>query len=601
MTPASTPLAALRRTAAHSPPAGDEHFPPPPTADPAPQAPGPVAPEYSTGSPLAALRRTAAHSDPAGGEDFPPPPTGDPAPQAPDPVAPEHSTGSPLAALRRTAAHSAPAGGEHFPPPPAGDSAPQAPGPDAPAYPTGSPLTALRRTAAHPNPGDGAQLSSPSSEADPAPQDSVLGDLLAPFDRVRLPRPAVSLDDDADASQSPPPPPASARFPDTPPPVADPGPSTAAPSRGDVPDVESAPGGAEFRLLPPMPVTPPPPGPAAATEADPAPLPGLAPPPWSASASTSASAPAEPTDKVIPKPTASPRTTAARRAVGAVDLTPGPGAGRPFVAFARPALYDDSTTRLRPVRTWAQPRVTAAAACVVLGLGLIGGAATGSLLTGGTEGVSATRNAYAVAGELWHSVPVDQLFPATIKGEGAGPGGADRAWTRVAVAPDSTCKDAFDPLLRKALAPAGCLRLLRATYTDATRSHVTTVGLLFTKADAEAMRSLRTRFTEEGLDRRPDLMPRPYAAKGTPAADFGDAQRASWTVSVLPDAPVVAFAVSGFADGRAVTEPEPADEAMKSSDTTAPAQAGLGNEAKGIADRVERRLRKTLAATEKSS
>lgn len=307
------------------------------------------------------------------------------------------------------------------------------------------------------------------------------------------------------------------------------------------------------------------------------------------------------TPKTPPAPT--PRTAAARRAVGAVDLTPGPGAGRPFVSFARPALYDDSTTRLRPVRTWAwaQPRVTAAAACVVLGLGLIGGAATGSWLTGGSEGPGATRSAYAVAGGLWHSVPVDQIFPVTIKGEGAGPGGADRTWTRIAVAPDGSCKSAFDPLLRKALAPAGCLRLLRATYTDATRSHVTTVGLLFTKADADAMRSLRTRFTEEGLDRRPDLMPRPYAAKGTPAADFGDAQRASWTVSVLPDAPVVAFSVSGFADGRTVTEPEPADEATRTSETSAPAQAGLGHEAKGIADRVERRLRKTIAATEKSS
>ncbi|MEV8316992.1 hypothetical protein AB0Q95_22765 [Streptomyces sp. NPDC059900] len=309
-------------------------------------------------------------------------------------------------------------------------------------------------------------------------------------------------------------------------------------------------------------------------------------------------APAHPPE---PIPVPSRRTTAARRAVGAVDLTPGPGAGRPFVKFARPALYDDSTTRLRPVRTWAQPRVTAAAACVVLGLGLIGGAATGSWLTGGDEGTGVTRNTYAVAGELWHSVPVDQLFPATLEGEGAGPGGADRTWTRVAVAPDSTCKNAFDPLLRKALASAGCLRLLRATYADATHSHVTTVGLLFTKADADAMHSLRNRFTEEGLDRRPDLMPRPYAAKGTPAADFGDAQRASWTVSVLPDAPVVAFSVSGFADGRTVTEPEPAEEAMETSATSAPAQAGLGHEAQGIADRVERRLRKTIAATEKSS
>lgn len=297
----------------------------------------------------------------------------------------------------------------------------------------------------------------------------------------------------------------------------------------------------------------------------------------------------------------STRATAARRAVGAVDLSPGPDAGRPFVSFARPAVYDDTTTRLRPIGTWARPRAAAAVACAVLGLGLIGGAATGSWLTGESVAGGTTRSAYTVTGALWHSVPVDRLFPPELKGEGAGPGGADRSWTRIAVAPDSGCTDAFDPLLSKVLAPVGCLRLLRATYADATRSHVTTVGLLFTKADADAMQTLRNRFTEEGLDRRPDLMPRAYAAKGTAAEGFGDAQRASWTMSVLPDAPVVAYAVSGFADGRAVTDPEPATEAMGSNTTSAPAQSGLGHEAKGIADRVERGLRKTIAAAEKSS
>ncbi|MFF3644747.1 hypothetical protein [Streptomyces sp. NPDC002564] len=296
-----------------------------------------------------------------------------------------------------------------------------------------------------------------------------------------------------------------------------------------------------------------------------------------------------------------PRTTAARRQVGAVDLTPGPGAGRPFVSFARPAMYDDTTTRLRPVGGWARPRAVAAAACAVIGLGLIGGAVTGSWLTDESAAGGARPGAYTVTGGLWHSVPVDRLFPPVLKGEGAGPGGADRSWTRIAVAPDSGCRSAFDPLLRKALAPAGCLRLLRATYADATRSHVTTVGLLFTKADADGMQALRNRFTEEGLDRRTDLMPRPYARKGTAAAGFGDAQRASWTVSVLPDAPVVAYAVSGFADGRTVTEPEPATEAMGSDTASPAAQSGLGHEAKGIADRIERGLRKIIAAAGKSS
>ncbi|WP_439333700.1 PAS domain-containing protein [Streptomyces albidochromogenes] len=211
----------------------------------------------------------------------------------------------------------------------------------------------------------------------------------------------------------------------------------------------------------------------------------------------------------------------------------------------------------------------------------------------GADGEAAAPTGYAEARGLWHSTPVDKLFPPTIKGDGAGPGGADRVWTRVAVAPDSGCAKALDPLLLKAVEPVGCLRLLRATYTDATTSSVTTVGLLFTEADAPAMNALRARFSTEGLADRTDLMPRTYPAEGTVAAGFGDRQRASWTVRVLTDVPVVVYAVSGFADGRAVADPQPAGRATVAGATNAPAQAGLGHEAKGIADRVERGLRKT--------
>ncbi|MET8473915.1 hypothetical protein ABZY90_31385 [Streptomyces sp. NPDC006422] len=283
-----------------------------------------------------------------------------------------------------------------------------------------------------------------------------------------------------------------------------------------------------------------------------------------------------------------------RRPIGTVDLTPRPEtAGRPFVRFAPPEHYDDRTTLLRPIGARLKPRTAAIAACLILGLGLIGGATTGTLLTG-DDGPPSVQTAYREAGQLWHGVPVDRLFPRTLKGEGAGPGRADRTWTRIAVAPDGTCAKAFDPLLHKALRSAGCLRLLRATYTDASQSNVTTVGLMFTKADAEATQALRSRFMEQGLDRRDDLMPRPYAAKGTAAEKFGDRQRASWTINILTDAPVVVYAVSGFADGRAVSEPEPAAEAMKSGATSAPAQAGLGHDAQGVADRIERDLRKTV-------
>ncbi|MBP2052311.1 hypothetical protein J2Z21_005294 [Streptomyces griseochromogenes] len=275
-------------------------------------------------------------------------------------------------------------------------------------------------------------------------------------------------------------------------------------------------------------------------------------------------------------------------------------AARPILSFGEPEGYGERTG-VRAPGLRLRPRTAAAAACLVLGLGLIGGAVTGSWLTG-DGGDGPAGNEFSVATTLWHSVPVDQLFPPTVQGTGAGPGGADRTWTRIAVAPDSGCADAFDPLLHKALTPVGCQRLLRATYTDATQTYVTTVGLLFTKGGSASMSALAARFRDEHLDLRSDLMPRPYAAKGTVAAGFGDKQRATWTISVLTDSPVVAYSVSGWADGRTVDSPQPAADATSSGATSASAQAGLGNEAQGLADRIERRLRQSVnSATEKPS
>ncbi|MFC7511587.1 hypothetical protein ACFQV4_17890 [Streptomyces thermocarboxydus] len=44
--------------------------------------------------------------------------------------------------------------------------------------------------------------------------------------------------------------------------------------------------------------------------------------------------------------------------------------------------------------------------------------------------------------------------PAHRAGPGRRPREADRVWTRIAVAPDSGCKGAFDALLSRALAPS---------------------------------------------------------------------------------------------------------------------------------------------------
>ncbi|MFG2136774.1 hypothetical protein [Streptomyces sp. NPDC048650] len=232
------------------------------------------------------------------------------------------------------------------------------------------------------------------------------------------------------------------------------------------------------------------------------------------------------------------------------------------------------------------------AACLVLGIGLLAGAAAGSWLTEGPQAPPTPEAAFAKGREVWHNTPVDTLFPRTVDGLGVGPGGSDRRWTRIAVAPDSTCAKGLDPALARTLAPVGCRRLLRATYVDATRSDVITVGALTAKADASGMLTMNSRFSTKNLAARAGMMPLPYAAKGTPAAGFGPAQRASWTVRILTDIPVVVYAVSGFADGRAVTDPQPAEAAVRPGATTAPAESGLGHDAKDLADRTEAAFRK---------
>ncbi|WP_308295479.1 hypothetical protein [Streptomyces sp. MUM 178J] len=287
--------------------------------------------------------------------------------------------------------------------------------------------------------------------------------------------------------------------------------------------------------------------------------------------------------------------------VGAVDLSPRPGAtpraahqGAQYHLWAPPEHPAEMTTRLRPIRPRRPGRTAAAVVCAVLGIGLLGGAAAGAWLIGDANADPAARSGYAQARDLWHSVPVDTLFPRTLDGGRSGPGGADRAWKRIAVAPDSGCAEALDPLLDQTLRTVGCSRLVRATYTDTTATSVITVGLVFTEADEQGMRALKARFAREGLGERTDLMPRALSAAGTVAAGFGDPQRASWTVNVLTDAPVVVYAVSGFADGRAVDNPEPAAEATAEGATSAPAQSGLGHEAAGVAEAVERALRATV-------
>jgi hypothetical protein len=230
----------------------------------------------------------------------------------------------------------------------------------------------------------------------------------------------------------------------------------------------------------------------------------------------------------------------------------------------------------------------------VLGLGLIGGAVAGAAINHGPRPprpvADGSPEAFARARNVWRNVPVDEIFPRTLTERGAGPGGSDRSWSRIGVAPPADCAGAFDPLLQRVLASAGCARLLRATYVDSTSTTVTTVGLLVASRDAAAMNALGRRWSAQKLGERTDLLPASVPFPGTAAARFGDRQRGSWDVQISTDLPFVVYAVSGFADGRTVATPQPADKADTQGATSTPAQAGLGFDATGLASAVDDRL-----------
>ncbi|MEV7174985.1 hypothetical protein AB0O18_35475 [Streptomyces sp. NPDC093224] len=224
-----------------------------------------------------------------------------------------------------------------------------------------------------------------------------------------------------------------------------------------------------------------------------------------------------------------------------------------------------------PARARRSPgRILAAAACLLLGGALVGGAAVATWAEHrAAQRPPSAAAAYRTAGSLWRSAPVDSLFPPVLTGPSTGPGGADRTWTRIALAPDADCPAVLAADWQALLAPAGCTRVLRATYTDATRSSLVAVGMVFTPADAPTMAALAGRFT------------------APPAYGFAETRRAAWAASVSDEAPVVVYAVSAFADGRPVEAPLPADEAAAKDATGAVAGAGLGHEAKAVAARID--------------
>jgi hypothetical protein len=146
------------------------------------------------------------------------------------------------------------------------------------------------------------------------------------------------------------------------------------------------------------------------------------------------------------------------------------------------------------------------AAVVVLAVGLVGFAAsvTGVIVQMLPRHFTAAQQdqimAWEVAGR-WRQLPAGRIFPASVGYqlpaatiEDAGPLGL-RA-LRVAIAPQAGCAAGVTGATAvAALRRGGCQAVLRATYVDATRSYVMTVGVAVLPTHAAAVAA------DEGLAR----------------------------------------------------------------------------------------------------
>jgi hypothetical protein len=190
--------------------------------------------------------------------------------------------------------------------------------------------------------------------------------------------------------------------------------------------------------------------------------------------------------------------------------------------------------------------VTAAVLVVVVALAAFGAAFA---LSGSSSGRSSAQpGSGAAPGQiaadaLWRTEPADKILPPVLEREGT------EAYYRLAVDPDESCAQ-LPAALRTALGQAGCAHVLAATYLDSTESVAVTLGIVVTGGTAAERTALFQNWTADSYARQFAMMPSVYPVPASAAAPFGDAQRIAWKSAISNDGSYIAYAVSGFDDGR---------------------------------------------------
>jgi hypothetical protein len=154
-------------------------------------------------------------------------------------------------------------------------------------------------------------------------------------------------------------------------------------------------------------------------------------------------------------------------------------------------------------------------------------------------------------GRNWRVRPAGAIFPTSVSYAPPAVLDGDSPLTltasRIGIARQATCRAAADPAAAAVLVRNGCSAVLRATYTDGTKSYVVTVGVAVLPSTALAATAVKE------LSRAADvggIAPgvRSVPLKGTPAAWF-TSQRRQLTGSIWGGTYVALYTV-GYADSR---------------------------------------------------
>ena len=201
-----------------------------------------------------------------------------------------------------------------------------------------------------------------------------------------------------------------------------------------------------------------------------------------------------------------------------------------------------------PERPSRSPKRVAAAVLVPvlalavsgLGFALSGGAAA---YGAGARPGSGAASVDVASRAVWRSASADKLLPPVIHREGS------EVYYRLGVDSNESCTQLSSAFV-KALGAGGCSAVVEATYLDSTESVVSTVGFVAVGGTTTQRTALFQDWTADAYARQYSMMPSTYPVRTTLAASFLDPQRVAWKSQISNDGSYIAFAVTGFSDGR---------------------------------------------------